>query len=166
MEIVVRAAVMFAIVWFVTRVVGKRELGQLSAFELVLLVAIGDLIQQSVTLEDYSLTGGILVVATFALLTVTLSYVSWRFPRTRSVIDGSPTVVLDHGRPRERVLRYERLPMEELLEAARANGIRDLGEIQLAVLETNGSFTFFRRDDSDESSDSSDDEATKGVAPT
>ncbi|MBA2751614.1 MAG: DUF421 domain-containing protein, partial [Actinobacteria bacterium] len=63
-------------------------------------------------------------------------------------------------------LRYERLPMEELLEAARANGIRDLGEIQLAVLETNGSFTFFRRDDSDADSDSSDDEATKGVAPT
>ena len=147
MEIVIRAAVMFAVVWLITRVVGKRELGQLSAFELVLLVAVGDLIQQSVTQEDYSVTGGILVVATFAVLTVTLSYVSWRFPRTRPVIDGRPTVVLDEGRPRDRVLRYERLPMDELLEAARANGIRDLDEIQLAVLETNGSFTFFKRDD-------------------
>ncbi len=140
---------MFAIVWMITRVVGKRELGQLSAFELVLLVAIGDLIQQSVTQEDYSLTGGILVVSTFAVLTVTLSYVSWRFPRTRAVIDGSPTVVFKRGRPVDRVLRYERLPMDELLEAARAKGIRDLGQIQLAVLETNGSFTFFTRDDSD-----------------
>ena len=147
MEIVIRAATMFVIVWLITRVVGKRELGQLSAFELVLLVAIGDLIQQSVTQEDYSLTGGILVVATFAVLTVTLSYVSWRFPRTRPVIDGRPTVVLERGQPRDRVLRYERLPMDELMEAARSNGIRDLAEIQLAVLETNGSFTFFMRDE-------------------
>ena len=147
MEIVIRAATMFVIVWVITRVVGKRELGQLSAFELVLLVAIGDLIQQSVTQEDYSLTGGILVVATFAVLTVTLSYVSWRYPRTRPVIDGRPTVVLERGRPRDRVLRYERLPMDELMEAARSNGIRDLAEIQLAVLETNGSFTFFVRDE-------------------
>jgi uncharacterized membrane protein YcaP (DUF421 family) len=146
-EIVIRAATMFVIVWLITRIVGKRELGQLSAFELVLLVAIGDLIQQSVTQEDYSLTGGVLVVATFAVLTVTLSYVSWRFPRTRPVIDGRPTVVLERGRPRDRVLRYERLPMDELMEAARSNGIRDLAEIQLAVLETNGSFTFFVRDE-------------------
>lgn len=159
MEIVVRAAVMFAVVWLITRVVGKRELGQLSAFELVLLVAIGDLIQQSVTQEDYSLTGGILVVATFAMLTVTLSYVSWRFPRTRPVIDGSPTVVLDHGRPRDRVLQFERLPIDDLLEAARANGIRSLDEIQLAVLETNGSFTFFRRGDN-----GADGSSTGGVA--
>jgi len=159
-EIVVRASVMFVIVWLVTRVVGKRELGQLSAFELVLLVAIGDLIQQSVTQEDYSLTGGILVVATFAALTVTLSYVSWRFPRTRSVIDGRPTIVLEAGRPRDRVLRYERLPMDDLMAAARANGIRDLDEIQLAVLETNGSFTFFTRDQG------SDDGSTKSAATT
>jgi uncharacterized membrane protein YcaP (DUF421 family) len=150
MEIVLRASVMFVVVLVLTRVVGKRELGQLSAFELVLLVAIGDLIQQSVTQEDYSLTGGILVIGTFALLTVVLSYVSWRFPRTRPVIDSSPTVVLANGRPQDKVLRYERLPMEELLEAARSNGIRDLEEIQLAVLEPNGSFTFFKRDDSGE----------------
>lgn len=150
MEIVVRAAVMFTVVWLITRIVGKRELGQLSAFELVLLVAIGDLIQQSVTQEDYSLTGGVLVIGTFAMLTVTLSYVSWRFPRTRPVIDGSPTVVLANGRPLDQALRYERLPMEELLEAARAKGIRDLDEIQLAVLEPNGSFTFFKRGESGE----------------
>jgi uncharacterized membrane protein YcaP (DUF421 family) len=149
-EIVVRASVMFIIVWLITRVVGKRELGQLSAFELVLLVAIGDLIQQSVTQEDYSLIGGILVVSTFALLTVTLSYVSWRFPRTRPVIDGTPSLVLANGKPIDRVLRYERLPMDELLEAARAKGIRDLDDIQLAVLEPNGTFTFFKRRDSGE----------------
>jgi uncharacterized membrane protein YcaP (DUF421 family) len=145
-ELVVRATVMFAVVWFITRVVGKRELGQLSAFELVLLVAMGDLIQQSVTQEDYSLTGGILVVSTFAMLTVTLSYVSWRFPRTRTVIDGTSTVVLKDGEPEHKVLRYERLPMDELVEAARAKGFRDLDEIQLAVLEPNGTFTFFKRD--------------------
>lgn len=160
MEIVVRAGVMFVVVWLITRVVGKRELGQLSAFELVLLITIGDLIQQSVTQEDYSMTGGILVVATFAVLTVTLSYVSWRFPKTRPIIEGAPTVVLDNGRPRDKVLRYERLPMDDLLEAARSNGIRDLNEIQLAVLETNGSFTFFKRGDEGDEGGTKDRSAT------
>lgn len=143
MEIVIRAAVMFCIVWLITRAVGKRELGQMSAFELVLLVAVGDLIQQSVTQEDYSLTGGILVVATFALLTVVLSYVSWRFGRARPIIDGAPTVVVRDAEPDLAVLRYERLPMDDLREAARAKGIRNLDEVQLAVLEPNGAFTFF-----------------------
>ena len=147
MEIVIRATVMFIVVWLVTRVVGKRELGQMSAFELVLLIAVGDLVQQSVTQEDYSLTGGILVVSTFALLTIALSYVSWRWPRARATVDGTPTVVLKDGKPDTQVLSYERLPIDELLEAARANGIRSLDEVQLAVLEPNGSFTFFRKGD-------------------
>lgn len=145
MEIVIRAAVMFAFLWLVTRAVGKRELGQLSAFELVLLVSMGDLVQQSITQEDYSISGGVLTIGTFALLSVLLSWVSWRFPRSRKVLEGRPAVVVRDGEPLERVLAYERMTRTELLEAARKHGIRDLADVELAVLENDGSLSFFTR---------------------
>jgi uncharacterized membrane protein YcaP (DUF421 family) len=135
---------MFGFLWLVTRAVGKRELGQLSAFELVLLVSMGDLVQQSVTQEDYSVTGGVLTVGTFALLSVGLSYLSWRFPRSRKVLEGRPAVLMRDGEPAEDVLAHERLTMTELQEAARKNGIRDLGDVELAVLENDGSISFFK----------------------
>jgi uncharacterized membrane protein YcaP (DUF421 family) len=145
MEIVLRAAVIFVFLWLVTRAVGKRELGQLSAFELVLLVTMGDLVQQGVTQEDYSVSGAILTVGTFALLSVALSYITWRFPRSRPVVEGKPVVVVRSGSTQDTVLEYERLPLDDLMEAARKEGIRDLAEVDLAVLETDGSISFFRR---------------------
>ncbi|MGH3118709.1 MAG: DUF421 domain-containing protein [Actinomycetes bacterium] len=145
MEVVIRSAVMFGFLWLVTRAVGKRELGQLSAFELVLLVTMGDLVQQAITQEDYSVSGGMLTVGTFALLSVLLSYLSWRFPRARPVLEGRPAVVVRDGRPQQGVLADERLTITELNEAARQHGIRDLKEVDLAVLENDGSISFFGR---------------------
>lgn len=145
MEVVIRAAVMFAFLWLVTRAVGKRELGQLSAFELVLLVTMGDLVQQSITQEDYSISGGMLTIATFALLSVLLSYLSWRIPRSRPVLEGRPAVVVRDGQLQEQVLADERLTRTELLAAARKQGVRDLGDVELAVLENDGSLSFFTR---------------------
>ena len=145
MELVIRAAVMFVFLWLITRAVGKRELGQLSAFELVLLITMGDLVQQGVTQEDYSVSGAILTVGTFALLSVALSYITWRFPRSRPAVEGQPAVVVRSGEAQEKVLEYERLPMDDVLEAARKEGIRDLAEVDLAVLETDGSISFFCR---------------------
>lgn len=145
MEIVIRAVVMFVFLWLVTRAVGKRELGQLSAFELVMLVTMGDLVQQSVTQEDYSISGGMLTIGTFALLTVFLSWSSWRFPRTRHVLEGRPAVVVRDGEPQEQVLADERLTRTELLAAARKNGVRDLADVELAILENDGSLSFFSR---------------------
>jgi uncharacterized membrane protein YcaP (DUF421 family) len=145
-EIVIRATVMFAFLWLVTRAVGKRELGQLSAFELVLLVTMGDLVQQSITQEDYSVTGGMLTIGTFALLSVALSWVSWRFPRSRPVLEGRPAVVVRDGEPQEDVLAAERMTRSELMEAARKQGVRSLREVDLAVLENDGSISFFRHE--------------------
>jgi len=145
MEIVIRAAVMFAFLWLVTRTVGKRELGQLSAFELVLLVTMGDLVQQGITQEDYSVSGGMLTIGTFALLSVALSYASWRVPRFRPLLEGRPAIVVEDGRTKDRVLAHERLPLSELREAARKHGIRDLADVELAVLENDGSISFFSR---------------------
>ena len=147
MEVVVRAAVIYFFLWGVTRVIGKRELGQMSAFELVLLVTMGDLIQQGVTQEDYSVTGAMLAVGTFALLLVLFSWISWRWKASRPVLEGIPVVVVQDGVMLAAMMRYERLSDTELLEAAREQGIDDLATVSIGVLEPNGKFSFFTAQD-------------------
>ncbi len=147
MEIVWRAAAIYFFLWFITRVIGKRELGQMSAFELVLLVTMGDLIQQGVTQEDFSVTGAMLAVGTFALLIVFFSYVSWRFKGSRQALEGMPVVVIKDGRMLEKAMRYERLSDSELKEGLREQGIDDMSTVSVGVLEPDGKFSFFTEKD-------------------
>ena len=146
MEVVWRAAAMYLFLLFLTRVIGMRELGQMTAFELVVLVTMGDLVQQGVTQEDYSVTCAVLAVGTFAVLTVVLSYVSWRFPGSRTVLEGMPVVVVQDGKPREDVLRYERMTVTELHEAMREQGIDDVRKVRFGILEPDGKLSFLTDD--------------------
>jgi uncharacterized membrane protein YcaP (DUF421 family) len=143
MEIVIRAAVIYLFLWAVTRAVGRTTLGELSTFQLLLYVTMGDLVQQAVTQQDYSLTGGILAVSVFAVLTAGLNWVQWRFPRVRPLIDGCPVVVIRNGRMIEQSLRQQKLSDTDLAVAARQQGIRDLGRVELAILEADGKVSFF-----------------------
>jgi uncharacterized membrane protein YcaP (DUF421 family) len=143
MEIVIRAAVMFVFLWAVTRAVGRSTLGELSTFELLMYVTMGDLIQQSVTQQDYSVTSGVLAISVFALLTVVLSWVQWRYPRTRSVVRGKPIVVVRDGQLLPVPARQQRFTESDLLATARQQGIRDLADIEVAILEADGKVSFF-----------------------
>lgn len=147
MEVVWRAAAVYFFLWFITRVIGKRELGQMSAFELVLLVTMGDLIQQGVTQEDFSVTGAMLAVGTFALLIVSFSYLSWRFQRSRPALEGMPVVVVQDGRMLETAMRYERLSDTELNEGLREQGIDDLAKVRVGILEPDGKLSFVTEQD-------------------
>jgi uncharacterized membrane protein YcaP (DUF421 family) len=142
MDIVVRAAIAFLFVYLLTRVVGRRELSSLEPFDLIMLVMIGDLVQQGVTQNDFSVTGAILVGGTIALLTVGVSYLSFRFPRLRPALDGEPVIVVEDGRPIERNLKRNRITLDELAAAARQNQIGSIDEVRWAVLETNGQISF------------------------
>jgi uncharacterized membrane protein YcaP (DUF421 family) len=146
-DIVARTVVIFFFILVVTRAVGRRELSSLEPFDLILLVVIGDLVQQGVTQSDYSMTGAIIVVSTIALLTVAMSYLSFRFRRLRPVLEGEPLVLLEDGRPIERNLRRERITVEELAAAAREQEIGSLEAVHLAVLETSGHISFLKQDD-------------------
>lgn len=143
MDIVFRAAAVYLLLWFITRALGKRELGQMSAFELVLLVTMGDLVQQGVTQEDYSVTGAGLAVGTFAVLILLFSWISFRFRGSRRLLEGVPVVVVKDGRCLERHMRAERLSDTELEEALRQQGIEHLRDVRLGVLEPDGNFSFF-----------------------
>ena len=146
MEIVIRALVVFVFLWLITRAVGRSTLGELSTFELLLYVTMGDLVQQAVTQQDYSVTGGLLAVGTFALLTVALSWVQWRIPRVRPTVTGRPVLVFGDGSPIEEAMRGQRLSVADLLVAAREQGIRRTAEIEYAVLEADGRLSFFTHD--------------------
>jgi uncharacterized membrane protein YcaP (DUF421 family) len=147
MQIIVRALVLFLFVWFVTRAMGRKELSELSSFELILLVAVGDLIQQGVTGDDRSLTGAMLAVTTFALLTVGLSYLQFKFRRLRPRLEGTPALVVVRGEPQMDAIEIERLTLEDVKDAAREQGIADLAQIRIGVLEADGKFSFLREDD-------------------
>ena len=146
MEIVLRSAAVFVFLWFLTRVIGKKELAEISSFELVLLVVIGDLVQQGVTQEDMSVTGAILAVGTIALLVVTMSYVSFRWKRVDRVVEGIPVVVVSDGRLVTESMKIERLTEDEVVSAAREQGIGDVTDVRFGVLEPDGKFSFVRFD--------------------
>jgi uncharacterized membrane protein YcaP (DUF421 family) len=138
MDLVLRAAVVFTLIFIVTRLVGRRELASLEPFDLILLVVIGDLVQQGVTQDDFSVTGAFIVITTMALMTVGTSYLSFRFRPLRRLMEGEPVVLIENGRPIERNLRRERLTVDELEEKARLEQVESLDQVRLAVLETNG----------------------------
>ena len=142
MDLVIRAAVAFFFVYFLTRVIGRRELSSMEPFDLIMLVMIGDLVQQGVTQNDFSVTGALLVGGTVGLLTVFVSYASFRFPRLRPVLDGEPVIVVEDGKPIDRNLHRNRITREELAAAGRLEGFHSLDEVRWGVLETNGRISF------------------------
>src|SRR5256885_10181848 len=99
MDLVFRATVIFFFVFLITRVIGRRELSSLEPFDLILLVVLGDLVQQGVTQNDFSVTGIVLAIGTIALLQLGVSFANYRFPRLRPLLDGEPIVVVQNGEP-------------------------------------------------------------------
>ena len=145
MDIAIRSAVIFVFIYVLMRIIGRRELSSLEPFDLILLVVLGDSVQQAVTQDDYSVTGAFIVVSTIALLQVFVSYLNFRSPRLRPVIDGEPIVIVQDGKVIERNVRRERLTQEDLAEAARLQQIASLEDVQWAVLETSGEITFIEK---------------------
>jgi uncharacterized membrane protein YcaP (DUF421 family) len=147
MDLVFRAAAVFIFIFVITRLIGKRELATLEPFDLILLVVLGDLVQQGVTQDDYSVTGALIVISTMALMTVGTSYLSFRFRPLRRVLDGEPVVLMENGRPIERNLRRERLTLDEVAEKARIEQVESLDDVRLAVLERSGDISIIPKRD-------------------
>jgi uncharacterized membrane protein YcaP (DUF421 family) len=145
MDIALRSIFVFFFIYLLTRLVGRRELSTLEPFDLFLLIVVGDAVQQGLTQDDYSVTGALIVIVTFGVLQVGLSYLSFHFPALRPALDGEPLVLVEDGRPIGRNLRRERLTLEELASAARRHEIAHIEDVKWAVLETSGEITFIRK---------------------
>src|SRR5436190_9231025 len=116
MDIALRAVFLYAFVVLLMRVMGRRELSSLSPLDLVLLIVLGDAIQQGLTQDDYSVTGALIAVSTIALMQLASSYLSFRWPRARIVLEGEPMVIVQDGEPVAKNMRRLRITPEELAE--------------------------------------------------
>jgi uncharacterized membrane protein YcaP (DUF421 family) len=145
-DIVIRAIVAFIFVFALTRAVGRRELSSLQPFDLILLITIGDLMQQGVTQNDFSVTGMMLAVGTIALLTVLVSYLSWKFRSLRPVLEGEPLILVENGSFVDGNLARNRITREEVAGAARVQSIASIEDVRWAVLETSGQISFIKNE--------------------
>ena len=148
MDIVLRAAFIFAFLYVLMRVIGRRELSSLEPFDLILLIVLGDLVQQGLTQDDYSITGAVLAIGTIAVLQLGVSFANFRFPALRPVLNGEPIVVVQDGKPIEKNLARERVTLDDLASAMRQQSIATLDDVQWAVMETSGAISFIKKSDS------------------
>jgi uncharacterized membrane protein YcaP (DUF421 family) len=143
-DIVLRATVAYVFIIFLLRIIGRRELSTLAPSDLVLLVVMGDLVQNGVTQSDQSVTGVFLAVSTFALLTVAVSVMSYKSRRVHTLVQGAPLILVQDGKPIEQNLRSERLNVDDIAEQARGQGIERLDEVKWCVLEASGAMSFIK----------------------
>jgi len=148
MDIVLRATVIFFALYILVRLMGKRELGQMTPFELIVLIVIGDLIQQGVTQNDFSLTGAIIAISTIAFLAVAMSWASYLWPRAERLLEGQPRVIIRDGELLTDNLRRDRLTRSEVEAEMRLAGIGHMEDVAWAILETQGKISFIQRSQS------------------
>jgi uncharacterized membrane protein YcaP (DUF421 family) len=146
MDIALRAVALFFFMVLLTRIIGRRELSSLTPFDLILLIVLGDAVQQGLTQDDYSVTGAIIAVSTIAALQVATSYVSFRSGRARKVLEGLPIVLVQDGNIVEANLKRERMTPDEVAEEMRVQQIGSFDQVQWAILETNGTMSFIKKE--------------------
>jgi uncharacterized membrane protein YcaP (DUF421 family) len=145
MDLVLRTVFVFCLILVVTRAVGRRELGQMEPFDFILLIVVGDLVQQGVTQDDQSLTGTTIVITTLCVLTVGTAYLSFKFRRLRPLLEGDPIVLIADGEIQQRALDRQRLTDDELAAEARQNSIGSLKDVRYAILESSGKISFITK---------------------
>jgi uncharacterized membrane protein YcaP (DUF421 family) len=145
MDIVLRATVIFLALYLIVRLLGKRELGQMTPFELIVLVVIGDLIQQGVTQNDFSLTGAIIAVSTIAFWALVFSWASFLWPAAERLLEGEPRVIIRDGKLLQANLRRSRLTRSEIESEMRLAGIARMEDVAWGILEPRGKISFIQR---------------------
>lgn len=151
MDIILRATAMFAVLYLLLRLLGKRELSQLSPFELVVLIVMGDLIQQGVTHNDFSVTGATLAIVTFGFWGLVLSWLAYLFPGIEKFLAGHPRVIIKEGELLTDSLHRDRLTRGEVESEMRLAGIASIKDVAWAILEPQGKISFIRKDDTERS---------------
>jgi uncharacterized membrane protein YcaP (DUF421 family) len=140
-NIMLRTAVVYLVVLVGLRLAGKREIGQMTVFDLVVLLLIANAVQNAMVGPDTSLTGGILAAAVLLILNAVVARLGLRWPRLRRFVEGSPTLLVLHGEVIADHMRREGLDRETLGAALREHGVAELSDVEMAVLEIDGSIS-------------------------
>jgi uncharacterized membrane protein YcaP (DUF421 family) len=140
-NIVLRTAAIYLIVLIGLRLAGKREIGQMTVFDLVVLLLLANAVQNAMVGPDTSLAGGMLAAVVLLVLNATVARLRLRWPRLRRLVEGTPTLLVLHGEVIPAHLRREGVDQETLEAALRDHGVADLGDVEMAVLEIDGSIS-------------------------
>jgi len=147
MDSVLRAGAMYLALMVLFKIAGRRSLAELTTFDFVLLMMIGEATQQALLGDDFSITNGILVIVTLIAIDVGLSLLKQRSGWVSRLIDGEPTIIVENGKLLLRRLRYARLIEADVMEAARSSqGIERLEEIKFAIIERNGKISIIAKE--------------------
>lgn len=139
MNIVLKVAIVYGLLLLVFRIAGKRSLADITPFDLLLTIVMGDIIQQAIVGEDHSLVGAAVIVITLVGMDILLSVLKHRFEKLGKILDGIPSIIVRNGKIDQRVADKERIDLEDILAAARrVQGVGRLDRIGVAVIEESG----------------------------
>lgn len=142
MESIFRAAFMYLFLMFIIRISGTRTLKEMTTFDFVLLLVIGDASQQAITSNDYSVINAVVIITTFVVMDFALSFLKNKFKKIDQILDGSPILLVNNGKLIKKMMHYTQIEETEILESGRkAHGLETLAEIKYAVLEKDGDIT-------------------------
>jgi uncharacterized membrane protein YcaP (DUF421 family) len=142
MEQIIRTVAVYLFLLVVVRISGKRTLGEMTAFDFILLLIISESTQQALVGDDYSVTNAALVIITFLAVDIGFSLLQMRFPALDKWIDGVPTVLVRDGKVQRKAIDKSRVDEAEIMEAARRHhGLERLEQVKHAVLEKSGGIT-------------------------
>jgi uncharacterized membrane protein YcaP (DUF421 family) len=140
-EFIVRGGVVYLFLLIFLRLTGKRQVGQLAPFDLVLLLVLSNAVQNSMNAGDNSLVGGLISASTLILLNFLLAILTFRNRKIEAIVEGQPQILIHNGQLFEAVMAKALLTHHELQAALRAAGCTEVEEVKLAVLENNGAIT-------------------------
>ena len=146
MDVVLRASAIFFLLYVLLRLFGKRQLGQMTPFEFVALVVVGDFVQQAVTHNDFSVTAAALAVATFGFWSLVLGWASYRSDALRRLFEGQPRIVVQDGKLLDKILERDKITAAEVLSEMRLAGIARLDDVEWGILEPSGKIRFLKRE--------------------
>ncbi|SER18523.1 MULTISPECIES: DUF421 domain-containing protein [Pseudomonas] len=147
MDAVLRAAAVYLVVFIIFKIAGRRTLAEITTFDFVLLLIIGEATQQALLGDDFSVTNAALIIVTLVVIDIGLSLVKERSPKLARFIDGMPMIIVENGQVLKARLNKVRLAEEDILEAARTtHGLERMDQIKYAILEKNGAISIIPKE--------------------
>lgn len=148
MDAVLRGVTIYVALLIIMRLTGRRTLGQMSAFDLVLVLIIGECTQQALLGDDFSVTNSLILILTLVMMDIGLAFVKSRWPRVDRALDGVPTILVENGNPLREEMKRSRVDEADVLEHARTKqGLENMGQIRFAVLERTGDISIIPKRD-------------------
>ncbi|HLR32574.1 MAG TPA: YetF domain-containing protein [Fodinibius sp.] len=139
MDLIIRATVIYLFILVIFRIAGKRALSQMTTFDFVLLLIVGEATQQALLTDDYSIIGAMLVIGTLVILDLLFARFSKRWEFFDKITNGVPVIIMKDGEPVENRMDQEAIEIDDILESARRNqGLESLDQVKYAVLEKDG----------------------------